>query len=42
LGAPSPEANFIFRLTGQELENLMSQFATSRWGGRRIGFISGD
>jgi hypothetical protein len=27
--------DFIFRLTGQELENLMSQFATSRWGGRR-------
>ena len=27
--------DFIFRLTGKELENLMSQFATSRWGGRR-------
>ncbi len=28
-------ADFIFRLTREELENLMSQFATSRWGGRR-------
>ena len=28
-------ADFIFRLTRDELENLMSQFATSRWGGRR-------
>jgi len=28
-------ADFIFRLTRGELENLMSQFATSRWGGRR-------
>ena len=28
-------ADFIFRLTRKELDNLMSQFATSRWGGRR-------
>ena len=28
-------ADFIFRLTRGELDNLMSQFATSRWGGRR-------
>src|SRR5882672_1574441 len=28
-------ADFLFRLTREELENLMSQFATSRWGGRR-------
>ena len=28
-------ADFIFRLTRAELDNLMSQFATSRWGGRR-------
>jgi hypothetical protein len=28
-------ADFIFRLTREELENLMSQFATSSWGGRR-------
>ena len=28
-------ADFIFRLTRKELNNLMSQFATSRWGGRR-------
>jgi hypothetical protein len=28
-------ADFIFRLTRDELDNLMSQFATSRWGGRR-------
>ena len=28
-------ADFVFRLTREELENLMSQFATSRWGGRR-------
>lgn len=27
--------DFIFRLTRGELENLMSQNATSRWGGRR-------
>jgi hypothetical protein len=28
-------ADFIFRLTREEIDNLMSQFATSRWGGRR-------
>jgi hypothetical protein len=28
-------ADFIFRLTRAELDNLMSQSATSRWGGRR-------
>ncbi len=28
-------ADFLFRLTHRELENLMSQNATSRWGGRR-------
>ena len=28
-------ADFIFRLTREELENLISQIATSRWGGRR-------
>ena len=28
-------ADFIFRLARVELDNLMSQFATSRWGGRR-------
>jgi hypothetical protein len=28
-------ADFVFRMTREELENLMSQFATSRWGGRR-------
>ena len=28
-------ADFIFRLSRGELENLMSQIATSRWGGRR-------
>lgn len=27
--------DFVFRLSREELENLMSQFATSRWGGRR-------
>jgi hypothetical protein len=27
--------DFIFRLTRRELDNLMSQFATSSWGGRR-------
>ena len=27
--------DFIFRLTREELDNLMSQFAISRWGGRR-------
>jgi hypothetical protein len=27
--------DFIFRLTREELDNLMSQIATSRWGGRR-------
>ena len=27
--------DFMFRLTGDEFENLMSQFATSSWGGRR-------
>jgi len=27
--------DFVFRMTREELENLMSQFATSRWGGRR-------
>jgi hypothetical protein len=28
-------ADFIFRLSRPELDILMSQFATSRWGGRR-------
>lgn len=28
-------ADFVFRLTRGEMENLMSQIATSRWGGRR-------
>ena len=28
-------ADFVFRLTREELDNLMSQFATSNWGGRR-------
>jgi hypothetical protein len=28
-------ADFIFRLTRVELDNLMSQIATSSWGGRR-------
>lgn len=28
-------ADFIFELTEEELTNLMSQFATSSWGGRR-------
>jgi len=28
-------ADFVFRLTRKELDNLMSQFATSSWGGRR-------
>ncbi len=27
--------DFIFELTDEEWENLRSQFATSRWGGRR-------
>src|SRR5882762_4905543 len=28
-------ADFMFRVTAQELENLRSQSATSSWGGRR-------
>jgi hypothetical protein len=28
-------ADFMFQLTSDEFENLKSQFATSRWGGRR-------
>src|SRR4029077_6993647 len=28
-------ADFMFQLTGEEYENLKSQFATSSWGGRR-------
>ena len=28
-------ADFMFRLTKKEFENLMSQFATSSWGGTR-------
>ena len=28
-------ADFMFRLTARELENLRSQFAISSWGGRR-------
>lgn len=28
-------SDFMFQLTGKELENLKSQFATSSWGGRR-------
>ncbi len=27
--------DFMFQLTSEEFENLMSQFATSSWGGRR-------
>ena len=27
--------DFMFQLTNDEFENLMSQFATSSWGGRR-------
>jgi hypothetical protein len=27
--------DFMFQLTNKEYENLISQFATSRWGGRR-------
>jgi hypothetical protein len=27
--------DFMFQLTAEEFENLMSQFATSSWGGRR-------
>jgi hypothetical protein len=27
--------DFMFQLTEKEFQNLMSQFATSRWGGRR-------
>jgi hypothetical protein len=28
-------ADFMFRLTAEEFDNLRSQFATSSWGGRR-------
>ncbi len=31
-------ADFMFLLTRQEVTNLRSQFATSRWGGRRYNF----
>jgi ORF6N domain len=32
--------DFMFQLTGEEFENLKSQFATSRWGGtRKISYV---
>lgn len=30
------EEDFMFQLTKEEFENLMSKFLTSSWGGRRI------
>ena len=32
-------SDFMFQLTNNELENLISQSVTSRWGGLLIGYL---